>query len=152
MRGALKGVNTLIFAVILNRNLTLFSLKCPPCVTKENMIVRQATQVFGKYVMKCAATWQSQQSDCAPSEDSDQPGHPPSLIRVFVVRMRKAWVLCYMYPLMAERRLWSDWASAQADLSLRGGRSVILLVLSWGGSNSIDVDFKIGIDISVKFE
>ena len=22
---------------------------------------------------------------CAPSEDSDQPGHPPSLIRVFVV-------------------------------------------------------------------
>ena len=27
--------------------------------------------------------WQNQQSDCAPSEDSDQPGHPPSLIRVF---------------------------------------------------------------------
>ena len=27
-----------------------------------------------------AATWQNQQSDCAPSEDSDQPGHPPSLI------------------------------------------------------------------------
>ena len=23
---------------------------------------------------------------CAPSEDSDQPGHPPSLIRVFAVR------------------------------------------------------------------
>ena len=30
---------------------------------------------------------------CAPSEDSDQPGHPPSLIRVFAVRMKKAWVL-----------------------------------------------------------
>ena len=29
---------------------------------------------------------------CAPSEDSDQPGHPPSLIRVFAVRMKKAWV------------------------------------------------------------
>ena len=26
---------------------------------------------------------------CAPSEDSDQPGHPPSLIRVFTVRMKK---------------------------------------------------------------
>ena len=26
-----------------------------------------------------------QQSDCAPSEDSDQPGHPPNLIRVFGV-------------------------------------------------------------------
>ena len=30
---------------------------------------------------------------CAPSEDSDQPGHPPSLIRVFAVRMKKAWTL-----------------------------------------------------------
>ena len=30
---------------------------------------------------------------CAPSEDSDQPGHPPSLIRVFAVRMKKAWSL-----------------------------------------------------------
>ena len=27
-----------------------------------------------------AATWQNQQSDCVPSEDSDQPVHPPSLI------------------------------------------------------------------------
>ena len=63
-----------------------------------------------------AATWQNQQSDCAPSEDSDQPGHPPSLIRVFTVRMKKAWVLSY--PLSAQRRLWSDLADAQADLSL----------------------------------
>ena len=27
-----------------------------------------------------AGTWQNQQSERAPSEDSDQPGHPPSLI------------------------------------------------------------------------
>ena len=32
-----------------------------------------------------AASWQNQQNDFAPSEDSDQPGHPPSLIRVFAV-------------------------------------------------------------------
>ena len=32
---------------------------------------------------------------CAPSEDSDQPGHPSSLIRVFAVRMKKPWVLSY---------------------------------------------------------
>ena len=38
-----------------------------------------------------------------PSEDSDQPGHSPSLIRVFAVRMKKAWVLSY--PLSAQRRL-----------------------------------------------
>ena len=28
-----------------------------------------------------AASFQKQQNDCAPSEDSDQPGHQPSLIR-----------------------------------------------------------------------
>ena len=54
---------------------------------------------------------------CAPSADSDQPGHPPTLIRVFAVRMKKAWVLSYL--LSAQRRLWSDWANAQADPSLR---------------------------------
>ena len=64
-----------------------------------------------------ATTWQNQRSDCAPSEGSDQPGHPPSLIRIFAVRMKKAWVLSY--PLSAQRRLWSDWADAKADLSLR---------------------------------
>ena len=40
----------------------------------------------------------------APSEDSDQPVHPPSLTRVFTVRMKKAWVLSY--PLIEQRRLW----------------------------------------------
>ena len=37
---------------------------------------------------------------CAPSEDSGQPGHPPSLIRVFDVSMKKFWVL--NYPLSAQ--------------------------------------------------
>ena len=36
---------------------------------------------------------------CAPSEDSDQPGNPPSLIRVFTVCMKKRMVL--NYPLSA---------------------------------------------------
>ena len=40
---------------------------------------------------------------CAPSEDSDQHGHPPSLIGLFDVRMKKA--------------------DAQADLSLRWAHS-----------------------------
>ena len=34
-----------------------------------------------------AASWQNQQNDSALSEDSDQPGHPTSLIRVFAVRL-----------------------------------------------------------------
>ena len=61
---------------------------------------------------------------CAPSEDSDQPGHLPSLIRIFAVRIKKAWVLSY--PLSAQQRLWSDWAAAQADLSLSWALSHIV--------------------------
>ena len=70
------------------------------------------------------ASWQNQQCGCAPSEDSDQPVHPPSLIRVFGVRMKKDWV--FSYPLSAQRRLWSDWADAQADLNLRWAHSHIV--------------------------
>ena len=54
-----------------------------------------------------AVIWQNQQSECAPSEDSDQPGHPPNLISLRCQR----------------RSLASHWAhsedSDQADLSLR---------------------------------
>ena len=41
---------------------------------------------------------------CAPSEDSDHPGHLPRLIRVFAVCMKKAWVLSYS--LSAQRSFW----------------------------------------------
>ena len=62
-----------------------------------------------------------------PSKDSDQPGHPFSLIRVFPVCMKKAWALSY--PVSTQQRLirlgrcpgWSE--------SLLG--AVILLILSW---------------------
>ena len=50
-----------------------------------------------------AATWQNQQNECAPNENSDQPGHPPNLIRVFAVRMKKVWV--HSYQLSAQGRL-----------------------------------------------
>ena len=100
-----------------------------------------------------AATRQNQQSDCAPSEDSDQAGHPPSLIRVFAVRMKKAWVLSYplsapsliwvfairmkkawvlSYPLGAQRRVWSDWTDDQNWVF--AGLTVTMLVLSCRGS------------------
>ena len=45
--------------------------------------------------IKWATSWQNQQNGCAPSEDSDQPGHPPSMIRVFAVRMEKALALSF---------------------------------------------------------
>ena len=42
--------------------------------------------------------------------------HRPSMVGVFAVHMKKPWVLSH--PLSAQQRLWSDWADAQADLSL----------------------------------
>ena len=89
-----------------------------------------------EYMMKkrkltWAASWQNQQNDCAPSEDSDQPGHLPSLMRVLAVRMNKAWVLCY--PLSAQQKLIRlGGCSGWSESSL--GAHAILLVLSWGGS------------------
>ena len=74
----------------------------------------------------------------APSEDSDQPGHPPSLIRVFACAQ---WVA--NLPKLSscgQRRLWSDWAKTLirlggcpgwSEFSL--GAQTILLVLSLGG-------------------
>ena len=47
--------------------------------------------------------------------------HLPSLIRIFAVRMKKSLVLSYQ--LSAQRRFWSDWADAQADLSLGWART-----------------------------
>ena len=53
---------------------------------------------------------------CAPSEDSDQPGHLPGLIRVFAILMKKAWVLSYP---LSDSEDSDQTAGAQADLRLR---------------------------------
>ena len=67
---------------------------------------------------------------CAPSGDSYQPWHQPSLIRAFAVHMNKLLVLSFL--LRAWRRLWSVCVDAQAGLSLRWAH-VVLLVLSCRG-------------------
>ena len=110
---------------------TLFDkLACTNVLINSTSVVRQQVNVFDRTLLptyggnrkrKWAATWQNQQKECAPSEDSDQPGYPPSLIRVFTVCMKRACVLSYL--LSAQQRLWSDWADAQADLSLRWAHS-----------------------------
>ena len=54
---------------------------------------------------------------CAPSEDSDQPVHSRSLIRIFTGHIldREGCKVSSC----RQRRLWSDCADAQADLSFR---------------------------------
>ena len=71
---------------------------------------------------------------CAPSEDSDQPGHSPRLIRVFTVCMNKAWL--HSYPMSAQWKLirlggCPGWSKSSL------GAHVILLILSWAGSNHL---------------
>ena len=53
---------------------------------------------------------------CAPKGDSNQPAHSCSLIRDFVVCMKK---LCIIgYPKCAHWRFWSDCVKVQVDLNL----------------------------------
>ena len=85
--------------------------------------------------------WQTNKMTCAPSKDSYMPGHQPSLIRVFAVRMKKHWAFKYL--LSAQWRLWSDWANTRANQSLwwahmsfcwfyrAAARMVLLMVLQW---------------------
>ena len=66
-------------------------------------------------------TWQIQQSDCAPSENSGLPGHPSRLIWVSAVRSKGTWGP--QVSTCGQRRFWSDWADTQADLSIRWGHT-----------------------------
>ena len=78
-----------------------------------------------------AASWQNQQDDCVPSKESDQAGHPPSLIslrcalsgslrtQAFFMRTVKTLIRLGGCPGWSESSL---------------GTHAILLVLSWSGS------------------
>ena len=102
----------------LMRPCSLFFTAC-----RELISSRKISCSLSEHRENWATSWQNQQNcktnkiACAPSKDSDQPAHLPSLIRVFAVRMKKPWVLSY--PMSAQQRLWSDWADPQADLCLR---------------------------------
>ena len=65
----------------------------------------------------CVSTWENVPSTCAPDEDSNQPAHQRSPIRVFVARLKKRFIIDY--PKRAQWRFWSDCANAQSDLNLR---------------------------------
>ena len=77
---------------------------------------------------------------CASSEDFDQPGHPPSLIRVFAVRMKKPWVLSY--PLSTQWRLirlggCPGWSESLLGSHHFVGFVMLHLMLGWS-STSLD--------------
>ena len=63
---------------------------------------------------------------CAPSEDSDQPGHPLSLIRIYAVRMKKHSALKRTLKTMIRLGGCPGWSVSSL------GAHIILLVLSYG--------------------
>ena len=92
--------------VLVNLNTVAFRVKCSSIGLKipgtgDRAIVTSDLSLF--FAVEMSHDMTNQQNECSPSEDSDQPGHPPSLIRVFAVRMKKPWVLSY--PLSAQQRL-----------------------------------------------
>ena len=94
------------------------------------------TIIQGQAELNWATSWKTNKVACAPSKDSDQPGHLPSLIRVFTVRMKKAWFISY--PLSAQRRLIRlGWCPGWSESLL--GAHATLLVLSWGSSYLLGV-------------
>ena len=90
-------------------------------------------KVMSGWYRKWAATWQNQRNECAPSEDSDQPGHPPSLIRLFLCTQ---WVAKgpNFHHADSEDADQTGWTSRL--IRVFAGRIVILLVLSCRSSNS----------------
>ena len=69
------------------------------------------------YFDKWAASWKNQENGMCAQRRLRSAWAPPSLIRVFTVRMKKAWVL--IYPLSAHQRLWSDWAHLLLKRNIR---------------------------------
>ena len=76
---------------LYNRNSRTF-----PCVIFEYFVL----QVFSEQELSELPHDKTNKMACVPSEDSDQPRHLPSLIRVFTVPMKRACVLSY--PLCAQ--------------------------------------------------
>ena len=107
--------NFLMYSVVQTALFCCSGCQCLGCL--QQVFIPVSSQRFNFIYIFEPAHDKTYKMACAPSEHSDKPGHPPSLIRVFAVRMKKVWVP--RYPLSAQRRLWSDWAEAQADLSLR---------------------------------
>ena len=107
--------------------------------------------------IKWATTWQNQQNECVPSEDSDQPGHPP-------VYPAKTQISLGIHPVWSESSLYSQWVakgpmflhadSKDSDQTGRmprliwifAGCTLILLVLSCRGSYVIDSTHKAEIE------
>ena len=98
---------------------------------ESNLVVHRFSRDEAQIFSVISGQWNEKPLNEPRHDKSDKMTvHPPSLIRVFTVRMKKPWV--FSYPLSAQQRLWSDWADTQADLSLRWAHTHFVgFVMSW---------------------
>ena len=71
-------------------------------------------RLMNSKMWETAAAWQNQQNDLCAQRTQIRLGIHP-IWSVFAVRMKKPWDLSYSMSISED---WSDWADAQADLSL----------------------------------
>ena len=61
--------------------------KYPDLMAKTRVVFERSLK--SKQQLHLSRDMTNQQNECAQSEDSDQPGHSPSLIRVFALCMKQ---------------------------------------------------------------
>ena len=125
----------------VSKSLDSFGIALPPLLPGKTLQMQRQTfgwmiKIMNRDMTKpteWVCTQQRLRKSVHPAKTQislDQPWHPPSLIRVFAVHMKKPCVLSY--PLSAQRRLRSDLADAQTDLSLRWAHTHFVgFVMSW---------------------
>ena len=108
----------------------------------SNLLLLQTSQLCHKHAWhksaknliefcNYASVCKSYKMTLVPSNDSDQTGHPPGLIRVFAVRVKIRKHLLSFEP---SAHTLSDLVGVQADLSLRSANtSFVGLVFLWLG-------------------
>ena len=78
--GSLIRILSLIRITIIIRTVSIFDFLCLLYKANNRIEILISTRTFEPPHDK------TNKMACAPSENSNQPGHPPSLIRVFAVR------------------------------------------------------------------
>ena len=83
---------------------------CLLCVCRSTISLYFCVN-FCKTNLNCLMTKPTKMAR-VPSGDTDQPGHLPSLIRVFAVRMKKHWALSYPLSAQADLGRFPGWSES----------------------------------------
>ena len=77
---AVASEDPCVIYVLKDRNVSYYDSEIVQFFSREGKYKRSNSHT--SYLFKINKT-----NECEPSEDSDQPGHPPSLMRIFAARL-----------------------------------------------------------------